>query len=308
MATDLYYIGLLYVKPIPLDLGLLNARLKGKTTEGKLIINGFEISRNGQFKVHARDEKAACRKLYRLMKQIQSILEIRVAGIATYNSDGNLQAFFPQISDAMDFLGEVALETLIKLGLSENSAKSQAAVIANEVLCGMIRKGKAVYDNASMLGLRQFNENSGIIIVNENLRNSIIDAYADLIREKKIKANDESTHIRRLVKSIGQKKDDLFYGLAAALIMEAAVRLIVYLTTSPHSERGTCKIPNSLAENLKRETISASELGSEMKIGEPQALMLLNALEALGIVCIVEESSRTFKKTGKTSIPNVIGA
>lgn len=120
--------------------------------------------------------------------------------------------------------------------------------------------------------------------------------------------NEEFALIRRLVKRIGQRKDDLFYGLAAALIMEITVRLIVFLTTSPHQEKGTCKLPSALSKNLTKETISASDLGIEMKIGEPAALMLLNILEALDIVRVVDESSRTFKKTGKTSIPNVLGA
>jgi len=186
MTNDLSYIGLLYVKPVPLDLVLLNARLGGKIAENKLIKNKIEISRNGRFKVHARDEKIACGKLYHLMKQIQSFLEIRFAGIGTYNSDGNLQAFFPRMSDAADFLGEVALEILIELGLSENYAKLQSTVLANEVLCNMIRRGRAVNDDASMLGLESFSENSGIIIVNENLRNSIIDKYADLIAKKRL--------------------------------------------------------------------------------------------------------------------------
>jgi carbamoylphosphate synthase large subunit len=44
-----------------------------------------------------------------------------------------------------------------------------------------------------------------------------------------------------------------------------------------------------------------------MKTGEPQALMILNSLELLGILRVADESLRTFKKTGRTSIPNVLG-
>ena len=135
----------------------------------------------------------------------------------------------------------------------------------------------------------------------------MLDSYAKLIRQKKIDLDVKYAPIQRLIKRIKQKKDELVYGLIAALIMESIVRLIVYLMVSMHSERGTCKIPRSIAMHMKKETITASELGSAMKTDEPNALMILNTLELLGVVCIADEFSRTFKKTGKTSIPNVLG-
>lgn len=307
MIHSLSYVGVLYVKPIPLDINLLNKQLGGKITKNNLFFEEFKISRNGRIEVHANSEGVACSKLRKLMEKVQSFLEIRFAGIGTYNSDGTLQAFFPKISDAADFLGEIALEILLELGLSEDSAEAQAAVIANEILCAMIRKGKVVNQGMSALGLRHFSENSGIIMVDENLRDSMLDTYAKIVREKKVVADEGHIQVQRLIKSVKQKKDDLFYGLAAALIVESIVRLIVYLAESAHSEHGVCGIPSSLQKYLKNETISATELGNEMKTGEPQALMILNSLELLGILRVADESLRTFKKTGRTSIPNVLG-
>lgn len=300
-------MGIVYLKPAPLNLHLLERKLGGKIINNKLVSDGLEIGRNGRCKVHASTQKTACTKLDMLMQKVQSWVEVRPVGIGTYNSKGKLQVFFPLMTDAKYLLKDIAEEILLKLGLSKGSVEPQADIIANEILCNMIREGKVVNENMVHLGLREYTKNSGFIVIDENLRNSMLDSYAKLIQEKKIEIDGRFAPVQRMVRSIKQKKDELMYGIAAALIMEGIIRLIVYVMVSMHSEDGRRKAPDSLTKHIKEDIITASELGSAMKADEPHALMVLNALELLGIVQIVDEHLWAFKKTGKTSIPNVLG-
>lgn len=300
------YVGVLF-SDHPLNLSLLEKQLGGRITKNKLVFDDFKISKNGRFEVQAPNEKIALTKLRKLVDKTKGLTGVRIVGIGTYNSKGKLQVFFPLLSDAMEFLMNKAQEILLELGLSEDDARPQARVIANEILCGIIRKGKIINPNMVELGLTDYTENSGFIIIDENLQNSMLDSYAKKILERKINVNRKFPIIQRLTHKIKLRKDEIVYGISAALIMESIVRLVVYLMTSMHSEHGTTRIPSSLARHLKKETLTASELGNILKIDEPSALTILNALESLGVMRIVDEPSRTFKKTGVASIPNVLG-
>lgn len=307
MYANLFYVGILYTKPNVLDLDKLSKKLGGRIKGDKLALDDLEISRNGRIKARAPDQTVASTKLSKLVKEIQALTKVRIVGVGSYSSKGKLQVFFPFLSDAVDLLENEAKNILIELGSSKNSAEAQAHTIANEILCAMIRKDKVVNQSLANIGLYDYAENSGFIIFDENLRNSMIDSYVKLIQEKKITLDDKTPLIQRLIKAVKQKKDEVIYGIVGAVIVESVVRLIIILMESKHCERGECEIPKSLARLIERDIVTAGELASMMNTTEPHGLMVLNALELLGIVQIEDESLRAFRKTGRTSIPNVVG-
>lgn len=301
------YVGVLYAKPHVLDLERLKKKIGGRIKGDKLALDDLEVSRDGKIEVYASSQTVVLTKLSKLVKDIQAFTKVRIVGVGSYNSKGKLQVFFPLLSDAMNLLENEAKSVLIELGASKNSAEDQAHIIANEILCDIIRKHKVVSKNLVCLGLLHYHENSGFIIFDEKLRDSMVDSYVRLIKSKKTKLDYKTPLVQRLVKAVKQKKEEIVYGITAALIVESIVRLIIILMESKHRELGECRIPKSLARFLERDIITAGELASVMKTIEPNGLMVLNALELLEIVQIEDESLRAFKKTGKTSIPNVVG-
>ena len=307
-AVHLPYMGVVFVRPTPIDLTLWKERLGGKMVNGSLILWGLEINPNGQVKLKKTSKKVASAKLDKLVKQTAPFSPIQYIGFGIYDSADRLQVFFPDLRDMLNFINDISLDVLLELGLSEKAAKAQAAVISNELFCSMIRKGKLVNRNMVSLGLRDFNQYSGSIIVDDNLKKSIIKNYASSINEKQITMDGKYGNIKRLFDNINQKKEDIAYGLAAAVIVEAMVRLVTYAMASMHSEHGTRDIPKEIDACLKNETVSASNMGVYMQTGEPYAIMVLNALELMGIVQVIDEQSRVFKKTGKKKIPCVVAA
>ena len=159
------YEGMLYFKPVPVDLNSLEKKLGGRIIENTLVLDDIEINGNGIFRVHAPDQETAVAKLNELLERIQSLAKIQIVGIGTYNSKGKLQVFFPLVSDAIALLENMAKEILFELGLSEASALSQARVIANEILCGIIGEGKVVGEGMLNLGLRDYTQYSGLIVI-----------------------------------------------------------------------------------------------------------------------------------------------
>lgn len=301
-------MGVVFIQPTPIDLGLWKKQFGGKMVNGSLSLWGLQVCTNGQVKIKRCSKEVARRKLDKLVKQTAKFSPIQLVGFGIFDSVDRLQVFFPNLEDMLNFINDITLGVLLELGLSETAAIMQAAEISNEIFCSMIRKGKVVNGNMISLGLREFNQYSGSIIVDKNLKNTIIKMYISSIDGKKLKINDKYVHIKRLFDKINQKKEDIAYGLVAAVIVESIVRLAIFAVESMHREQGTRGIPKEIGKHLKKVSLSANEMGIDMQTGEPYAIMLLNALELMGIVKVLDEQSRVFKKTGKKKIPCLLGA
>lgn len=103
-------------------------------------------------------------------------------------------------------------------------------------------------------------------------------------------------------------------GVLVGLVVEACVRIVIYVTDIFHSEGGMEDIvelglPPLIVSKIESESVfTSSEIATALKSEEWEVLLMLNTLRQLDVATAVDAAERSWRGTGTTKYPSVLGA
>jgi hypothetical protein len=305
----------LYVDPVPIPLEALQPVFKARLHKGSLVSSQVIIRKHGSFEISPRRERDSDKLLRSTLHKAQkAVPNIVLLAIGSIDHNGILSVYCTSRRHITTVLAREIQGTVRDIGLFSEKTVELSHIIANELLCRIVVKNEC--DIGTELLEPSSTSFSGIFVINEPMRKRMVQSYLEHSRRySDAVTRSGNTSIRRWLYKLGFTKKDVLHAIVAAIIVEAAFRVIVILMETGHSEareRGDVSdlgFPSSLVQRLDSDSsFSAAEMASQSHLGEFEVVEILTTLKKLGIVDIVDRSERHYKPTGSKGIPILIAS
>jgi len=311
VSKDTFCI-IIYVEPTPLSLDSIAREIPGEVSDHALTAPCLVIDELGKIQCWGQDRKMVEPLVFDVLDKIK-----RTSGQATVIAVGktNQSGQTAVLAKPKHVTTVIARETELiirDLGLLSEKTKDISQVVANEMLSNLAIKNNVTTDSNIPFTSRLF---TGWFLINEKLKKKLASTYMKKTQRYSATFDaNRSSVIRTLVAKLGEKKEEIIIAITVGLIVEACIRAILYIFTTVHYERGTSSIkelelPETLMGNIKSQrSFSASEIARALNREEWSTIAMLNTLKEIGLLKLIDMYDRTYKGTGVTKFPNVMGS
>jgi len=298
---------------LPLHLGAIRKKIGGQIEGRCLTTSSLRIDELGKIEFSVRDIRGRDRAIRNMIGRVEKATgSLDIVAMGSIDEEERLSVFVSNLKDVTSVLAREVELTVRAMGLASERTKDIAQVVANEIVCDVAMRHDINYGSLVLTKGRTF---SGWFVVNEKLRREMLSLYAKSTGQYSTSlTSNESSLVRRLITKLGGRADEIATGVLVGLVVEACVRIVIYVIDILHYEGGMEDIeelgfPPLIVGKIRAGSVfTSSDIATALNSEEWEVLLMLNTLRQLDVATTLDIAERSWRGTETTKYPLVLGA
>jgi hypothetical protein len=293
-----------YINEDNIDINKLASKMKGRISVGCMRVKNAIIYKSGRIDIIGESDLEAVNGITEIIAQLSTInrgKQLKIISIGKVDGKNIARAFCPGVLAMLDVIRKESLDILDSLEFPEPKRGKIAQLIAEEIMSDTAFSN-FVLSSEQFGGHHEISKTgpprifNGWLLIDDNLKGRLLDVYQRKIRDNEITTTAQTDMLERFRKVLKTNEKEILIGIAAGLLVEAIIRLVV-AALGVARKMGREKIDSyPIGKVLKeKRKVRSKELSDLLEIPEPLVLLELNSLVKGGAARIKDRGTRMYE-------------